>query len=236
MREGVPSILNPEDRNAVETALMLKEKYGGTVTALTMGPPQAEEVLEEVIAMGVDDGILLSDRAFAGSDTLITAFTLSRAVMKIGKFDLIICGRQAIDGDTAQVGPQLAGFLDLPQVTYLEDILIDKEDALIKRVLEDCIEEVRVKLPALVTVLSDVNQPRYPSLYNVSNACDGSLIKYWSAADLKVPDSMLGLQASPTGVKRIFEPDRGVHGELIKGDETLMAKTLIEKLKGLQAI
>jgi len=135
VREGAPSILNPEDRNAVETALMLKEKYDGTVTALTMGPPQAEEVLEEIIAMGVDDGILLSDRAFAGSDTLITAFTLSRAVMKIGKFDLIICGRQAIDGDTAQVGPQLAGFLDLPQVTYLEDILIDKEDALIKRVL-----------------------------------------------------------------------------------------------------
>ncbi len=236
VREGVPSILNPEDRNAVETALMLKEKYDGTVTALTMGPPQAEEVLEEVIAMGVDEGILLSDRAFAGSDTLITAFTLSRAVMKIGKFDLIICGRQAIDGDTAQVGPQLAGFLDLPQVTYLEDILIDKEGALIKRALEDYVEEVRVKLPALVTVLSDINQPRYPSLYNVANACDGSLIKYWSAKDLKVPGSMLGLQASPTGVKKIFEPDRGAQGELIKGDAAQMAKTLIEKLKGLQAI
>jgi electron transfer flavoprotein beta subunit len=234
VREGVPSILNPEDRNAVETALALKEKYGGVVSALTMGPPQAEDVLEEVIAMGVDEGILLSDRAFAGSDTLITSFILSRAVMKIGKFDLIICGRQAIDGDTAQVGPQLAGFLDLPQVTYLEDISIDNESAIIKRGLEDCVEEVRVKLPALVTVLSDINQPRYPSLGNVVNACDGTLIKRWSEKDLKIPGSMLGLQASPTGVKKIFEPDRSASGEIIKGDEKQMAKTLIDKLKALQ--
>jgi electron transfer flavoprotein beta subunit len=236
VREGVPSILNPEDRNAVETALALKEKYGGVVTALTMGPPQAEDVLEEVIAMGVDEGILLSDRAFAGSDTLITSFILSRAVMKIGKFDLIICGRQAIDGDTAQVGPQLAGFLDLPQVTYLEDISIDNESAIIKRGLEDCVEEVRVKLPALVTVLSDINQPRYPSLCNVVNACDGTLIKRWSEKDLKIPGSMLGLQASPTGVKKIFEPDRSASGEIIKGDEKQMAKTLIDKLKTLQVV
>jgi electron transfer flavoprotein beta subunit len=234
VREGVPSILNPEDRNAVETALMLKEKYGGVVMALTMGPPQAEDVLEEVIAMGVDEGILLSDRAFAGSDTLITSFILSRAVMKIGEFDLIICGRQAIDGDTAQVGPQLAGFLDLPQVTYLEDISIDNESAIIKRGLEDCVEEVRVKLPALVTVLSDINQPRYPSLCNVVNACDGTLIKRWSEKDLKIPGSMLGLQASPTGVKKIFEPDRSASGEIMKGDEKQMAKTLIAKLKALQ--
>jgi electron transfer flavoprotein beta subunit len=236
VREGVPSILNPEDRNAVETALALKEKYGGVVTALTMGPPQAEDVLEEVIAMGVDEGILLSDRAFAGSDTLITSFVLSRAVMKIGKFDLIICGRQAIDGDTAQVGPQLAGFLELPQVTYLEDISIDGESAIIKRSLEDCVEEVRVKLPALVTVLSDINQPRYPSLCNVVNACDGTLIKRWSEKDLKIPGSMLGLQASPTGVKKIFEPDRSASGEIIKGDEKKMAKTLIDKLKNLQLV
>jgi electron transfer flavoprotein beta subunit len=236
IREGVPSILNPEDRNAVETALMLKEKYGGVVTALTMGPPQAEEVLEEVIAMGVDEGILLSDRAFAGSDTLITSFILSRAVMKIEKFDLIICGRQAIDGDTAQVGPQLAGFLELPQVTYLEDITIDGESAIIKRGLEDCVEEVRVKLPALVTVLSDINQPRYPSLCNVVKACDGTLIKRWSEKDLKIPGSMLGLQASPTGVKKIFEPDRSASGEIIKGDEKQMAKTLIDKLKALQVV
>jgi electron transfer flavoprotein beta subunit len=236
VREGVPSILNPEDRNAVETALALKDKYGGVVTALTMGPPQAEEVLEEVIAMGVDEGILLSDRAFAGSDTLITSFILSRAVMKIGKFDLIICGRQAIDGDTAQVGPQLAGFLELPQVTYLEDISIDNESAIIKRGLEDCVEEVRVKRPALVTVLSDINQPRYPSLCNVVKACDGTLIKRWDNKDLKIPGAMLGLQASPTGVKKIFEPDRSASGEIIKGDEKQMAKMLIDKLKALQVV
>lgn len=233
VREGVPSILNPEDRNAVETALMLKDTYGAEVTALTMGPPQAEAILEEVIAMGVDEGILLSDRAFAGSDTLITAFALSRAVMKIGLFDLILCGRQAIDGDTAQVGPQLAGFLDLPQVTYLEEIRIEGHHAVIKRSLEDCVEEVRVCLPALATVLSDVNQPRYPSLYGVVDACDGSRVRHWSAKALNVPLSMLGLNASPTGVNRIFEPERCSGGEIIEGDEKQMARTLIERLNRL---
>jgi len=233
VREGVPSILNPEDRNAVETALMLKDRHGGRVTAVTMGPPQAEAVLEEVIAMGVDEGILLSDRAFAGSDTLITAFSLSRAVMKIGEFDLILCGRQAIDGDTAQVGPQLAGFLGLPQVTYLEEIHIEDGDAVIKRSLEDWSEKVRVRLPALATVLSDVNRPRYPSLYYVENACDGSRIRHWQAEDLKIPEAMLGLSASPTGVNRIFEPERRSGGEMIAGNEKQMVSTLIEKLNRL---
>jgi len=124
IREGIPSIVNPEDKNAVEAALILREKHGGTITVLTMGPPQAEEVLTEVIAMGADRGILLTDRAFAGADTLVTAFTLSRAIRKLGKFDLILCGRQAIDGDTAQVGPQLAGFLNLNQITYAQKVLL----------------------------------------------------------------------------------------------------------------
>lgn len=236
IREGVPSIINPEDRNAVEAALGLKERHAGTVTAVTMGPPQAEEALAEVLAMGVDKGILLTDRAFAGSDTLITAFALSRAIMKLGKFDLILCGRQAIDGDTAQVGPQLAGFLDLPQVTYAEDISIDNDGIVVRRGIEDCEEFVRVGLPALVTVTSEINQPRYPSLYNIQTACEGSLITSWGAGDLKIPLSMLGLNASPTSVKKIFEPEPRSKGEFIPGDENGMAKGLVEKLKALGII
>jgi electron transfer flavoprotein beta subunit len=201
-----------------------------------MGPPQAEEALNEVLAMGVDRGILLTDKAFAGSDTLITAFTLSRAIMKIGKFDLILCGRQAIDGDTAQVGPQLAGFLELAQVTYAEKITLNENGIVVRRSLENCTQWVRLKLPVLVTVTSEINQPRYPSLYNLKTACDGNLITRWDAKDLKVPVSMLGLNASPTGVKKIFEPERRNRGEVVSGDEREMVRVLIEKLKGMQVI
>lgn len=235
-REGVPSIINPEDKNAVEAALCLREKHGGTVTALTMGPVQAEAVLEEVLAMGADRGILLSDRAFAGADTLVTAFTLSRAIMKIGKFDLIICGRQAIDGDTAQVGPQLAGFLNLPQVTYAEDIAVESASLTVRRGLEDCAEWVQVELPALITVTSQSNSPRYVSLYNIPAACSGDLITRWGARELTIPETMLGLNASPTWVKKIFEPERKAKGELLSGDERQMAQTLIEKLKEMQVL
>jgi len=236
IRVGVPSIINPEDRNAVEAALCLRQEHGGTVTAVTMGPPQAEEALAEVLAMGADRGVLLTDRAFAGSDTLITAFTISRAIMRLGRFDLILCGRQAIDGDTAQVGPQLAGFLGLPQITYAEKISLDGNSIIVSRGLEDCTEYVRVELPALITVTSEINQPRYPSLYNIRSACDGSLITLWGAEDLKVPLSMLGLNASPTGVRKIFEPDRKRKGEVISGSEKQMAKELIEKLKEVNVI
>jgi electron transfer flavoprotein beta subunit len=236
IREGVPSIINPEDRNAVEAALCLRQEHGGTVTAVTMGPPQAEEALAEVLSMGADRGVLLTDRAFAGSDTLITAFTISRAIMRLGRFDLILCGRQAIDGDTAQVGPQLAGFLGLPQITYAEKISLDGNSIIVSRGLEDCTEYVRVELPALITVTSEINQPRYPSLYNIQSACDGSLITLWGAEDLKVPLSMLGLNASPTGVRKIFEPERKRKGEVVSGSEKQMAKELIEKLKEVNVI
>jgi electron transfer flavoprotein beta subunit len=236
IREGVPSIINPEDRNAVEEALRLKEKHGGTVTVVSMGPPQAGDALEEVLAMGADQGVLLTDRAFAGSDTLITAFILSRAIMKLGDCDLIVSGRQAIDGDTAQVGPQLAGFLDLPQVTYAEEISLEGEDVVVKRHLEDCMEWVRLKPPALITVTSEINRPRYPSLYNVLSSCDGSRMKVWGAKELKVLPEMIGLNASPTGVKRIFEPDRGKKGEFLQGSEKEMAKELIQRLKATNII
>jgi electron transfer flavoprotein beta subunit len=236
IREGIPSIVNPEDKNAVEGALILREKHGGTITVLTMGPPQAEEALAEAIAMGADRGILLTDRAFAGADTLVTAFTLSRAIRRLDKFDLILCGRQAIDGDTAQVGPQLAGFLNLNQITYAQKITVKGEHLIVTRALEDCMELVRTKLPALVTVTSAMNKPRYPSLYRLQEACEGNLITTWNTKDLDVPQSRIGLNASPTWVKRIFTPERGKRGEVIPGSEKEMVKILIEKLKALNFI
>ncbi len=237
MREGVPSIINPEDLHALEAALVLRDAQGGTVTVLSMGPPQARDALEEALCMGADRAILLSDRAFAGADTLITAFTLSRAIMKIGKYDLILAGRQAIDGDTAQVGPQIAGFLDLPQVTYAEGLEIEQDGSLIvQRGLEHETEWVQVKLPTLVTVTGRINHPRYPSLYNVGPACQDSGITVWTAKDLQLPQAMLGLGASPTTVRKIFAPDRTMKGEMIPGDEREMAAALIGKLKEMHVI
>ncbi|MCX5894571.1 MAG: electron transfer flavoprotein subunit beta/FixA family protein [Proteobacteria bacterium] len=236
IREGVPSIVNPEDRNAVEEALSLREKHGGTVTVITMGPPQAEEALIEVLAMGADRAVLLTDRAFAGADTLVTAFTLSQAIRKLEPCQLILCGRQAIDGDTAQVGPQLAGFLNLPQVTYAAGLMLKDNVLTVERSLEDCIEKVRVNLPALVTVTAEINQPRYPSLFNVQDACGGKQLTIWRAKDLAVPHEMLGLSASPTWVKKIFTPEQEKKGTVIPGSEKEMVKILLEKLKELNFI
>jgi len=231
MREGIPSILNPEDANALEAALRLRDEHGGTVTAITMGPPQAEAVLEEVMCLGVDRTVLLSDRAFAGSDTLLTAFTLSRAVLKLKTFDLILCGRQAIDGDTAQVGPQLAGFLGIPQVTYAEEIVFVDGVFRIQRGLEHTRELVAARPPVLVTVNAAGPVPRYGSLYALAGACSGEHIRRWGSKDLALPPSMLGLSASPTAVKKIFEPDRSVKGEVLDGSEKEMAAQLIVRLR-----
>jgi electron transfer flavoprotein beta subunit len=236
IREGVPSIVNPEDRNAIEAALRLREKHGGKITVITMGPPQAEEALAEALAMGADHAVLLTDRVFAGADTLVTAFTLSRAVRKLEPFDLIICGRQAIDGDTAQVGPQLAGFLDLPQITYATKLTLKDTTLIAERSLEDGIEVVRVKLPVLVTVTADINQPRYPSLFKLQDACSGSSITTWHARHINVPQDMLGLAASPTWVKKIFTPTHEKRGTVITGTEKEMAAVLLRKLKELHFV
>ena len=236
IREGVPSIVNPEDRNAVEAALQLREKRGGSITVLTMGPPQAEDALAEALAMGADRAVLLSDRAFAGADTLVTAFTLSRAIRKLDAFQLILCGRQAVDGDTAQVGPQLAGFLNIPQVTYTTKLSLKDTMLIAERSLEETIETVQVKLPALVTVTGEVNQPRHLSLYNIINACSGTQLTRMQAKDLDVPHDMLGLSASPTWVKKIFSPEQQKKGMIIPGSEKEMVKTLLAKLKELNFI
>ena len=234
IRQGQPSVINPDDKMAVEAALLLSKKHGGTVTAVTMGPPQAEDVLLEVLAMGADRAVLLTDRAFAQSDTLITAFILSRAVMKLGSFDLVVCGQKSLDGETGQVGPQLAGFLDVPQITCAGEIVCDDGCLTVKRILDDCDQVVQAGLPALVAVGSLVNMPRHPSLNNVVKACSSDVITVWSADDLNIPAPMTGLSGSPTSVSRVFVPEKKGSCEIISGDDKQMAVQLVAKLKHLQ--
>jgi len=170
IRDGVKSVINPFDENAIEAALQLREAHGGTVTALTMGPPQAEESLRQALAMGADEAVLLTDPASRGSDTLATSYTLAQMVRKLGDFDLILCGKQAIDGDTGQVGPGLAERLGIPQITFAIELEVSGDKLSARRVLDDFFELVEVKLPAVVTVVKQINEPRHPSMRNVLKA------------------------------------------------------------------
>ncbi len=222
IREGVPSIVNPFDTYAIEEALRLKEKFGGKVTVISMGPPQAQEALKEAVAMGADEAILLSDRAFAGSDTWATAYTLAQAIRKIGDFDVILCGKQAIDGDTGQVGPGIAVQLGVEQLTYIfkiEEIDFDARRIKVERLLEEGREIVETTLPAVLTVVKDINQPRYPSFMGIRRAARME-IPVWTAEDL--PDArpdFLGLDGSPTRVVRVFNPPpRGGEVVMVEGE------------------
>ena len=231
IREGVPSIINPDDKHAIEEALQIREKFGGKVTVISMGPPQAMDALRESKAMGVDDNILLSDRAFAGADTWATSYTLAAAIKKVADYDLIICGRQAIDGDTAQVGPQIAECLDLPQITYVRKIEIDGKTMRVERALEDGFERIETTLPALITVIKDLNQPRYPSVRGIVEACREAEYPIWTAKDIDAEPSKIGLEGSPTQVKRSFAPEPHGAGLILEGTTEQMAKDLVAKLK-----
>ena len=222
IREGISSIINPFDLYAIEEGLRLKEKFGGKVTVISLGPPQAINALKEAVGMGADEAIQLSDRAFAGSDSWATAYTLSLAIKKLGAFDIILCGKQAIDGDTGQVGPGIASQLGITQLTYVFKIIrVDPETGAltVERLLEEGREVVEAKLPALLTVVKDINQPRPTSLFHIRRASK-LIIPTWTVADLPGADpSNLGLTGSPTQVIKIFSPPKheGVL-ELIKAD------------------
>jgi len=235
VRDGVPSIINPFDENAIECGLQLVEKHGGQVTVLTMGPPQAEQALRDALGMGADEAILLSDRAFAGSDTLATSYTLARAVRKVGDFDLVICGKQAFDGDTAQVGPGLAEHLGIPQVTYAIDLQIEGKKARVKRLLSDRFEVVETRLPCLITVVKQMNEPRHARLKNVMKARKKQ-IPIWTAADIEADESRCGLNGSPTNVVRVFAPQRHTEGERLSGSADEMVNELVTKLRDRQIV
>ena len=233
IREGVESIINPDDRHAIEAAVSLKEAAKGKVTAVSMGPPQAIDAISEAMGMGVDEGILLSDMAFSGADTWATSFTLGKAIKKIGKYDLILCGRQAIDGDTAQIGPQVAEYLGISQVSYVFEIEeIKKKTMVVKRRLEDGFERIQCTLPALLTVIGELNQPRYPVVSGLIDACkEKARIKVWNAADIGAQVSELGLEGSLTHVVKTFAPKFKRQGEMLEGNVKEVVGDLIGKLK-----
>ncbi|WP_130863481.1 electron transfer flavoprotein subunit beta [Bacilliculturomica massiliensis] len=241
IREGVPSILNPDDANALEEALKIKDQYPDTViSVVTMGPPQAKDMLIECLAMGADEGVLLSDRAVGGSDTWATSNALSAAIKKMGHYDLIFAGRQAIDGDTAQVGPQIAEKLNLPQVTYVTEFAIDDnmKDITVKRSLEDGYEEIKIQTPCMLTAIKELNAPRYMSVSGIVHACSSEAdIKVWNAKDVEVDLDTVGLDASPTNVYRSFTPAPKGKGIIIEADGVKeQAKELLINLKSKHVI
>lgn len=232
IRDGVPSILNPDDANALEEALRVKDSLPGSeVTVITMGPPQAKEMLQECIAMGADDAILLSDRALGGSDTWATSNALAAGIRNAGSFDLILAGRQAIDGDTAQVGPQIAEKLGLPQVTYVKEFSLEGDYVKVKRALEDGYEVLKVKLPCVLTAIKELNEPRYMSVPGILKAAKHD-IKVWNATDIGVDITTVGLKASPTNVFKSFTPKPKGEGIAVEGDTPKeKAASLVNALK-----
>jgi len=230
VREGVEAIINPFDENAIEAALQLRDKNGGKVTVITMGPPQAANALKDAIALGVDEVVLISDRAFAGSDTWATSYTLASAIKKIGQYDLIICGKQAIDGDTAQVGPGVAEFLGLPQVTFAVGLEVANGVLKVNRLLEETNEMLELDLPALVTVVKHINTPRMPSFKGKIKA-KNAVVPQWGAKDINADDNKIGLKGSPTSVVKIFTPPPKGGGEILKGSADEMVDTLVKKLR-----
>ena len=227
-RQDVPSILNPFDRHALVEALRVKERCGGTVSVLTMGPLQAQEVLKECLALGADEAVLVSDKAFAGADTLATSRTLAAAIAKLQPAELIFCGKQAIDGDTAQVGPELAEHLNMAQITCVSKLeVFPAERRLIaEREVEDGREVLELPFPAVLTVSKSLNEPRYPSIKGRLRANKTS-IPILTLADLGLQAEETGLQGSPTRVVRIFAPETRKGGEVIQGMAPRQAADLL---------
>lgn len=232
IRDGVPSIINPYDMYAIEEALRLRERHGGKVTAVTMGPPQAAEALREAVSLGVDEVVLLSDRAFAGADTWATSYALSRGIRKTGNFDLVMAGKQAIDGDTAQVGPETADMLGIPFVAYVKKIeQVDADRMVVERMMDEGYDVVETRLPALITVVKEINQPRLPSLKGKMKA-KSLKVAAWTAKDIAADDDLCGLKGSPTKVVRIFPPAPRGQREMLRGPIEEQVSEAVKKLKG----
>ncbi len=230
IRDGVPSIMNPDDKGGLEFALQLKDQYGAHVTVITMGPPQAEAILREAYAMGVDRAILLSDRKFGGADTLATSNTIAAALRSLD-FDVVITGRQAIDGDTAQVGPQIAEHLGLPQVTYVENLTFDGNKTFTaKKSMEDGYQMVQVDAPCLFTALASGVKPRYMSVRGIVEAYNHP-IETWTYNDITVDDSKIGLNGSPTRVFKSFTKGIKAAGQIYEVEPAEAVEIIINKLK-----
>jgi electron transfer flavoprotein beta subunit len=229
IRDGVPSIINPEDKHALEEALRIKDAEGAKVTVVSMGPPQAANALREALCMGADEAILITDRAFAGADTLATSKALAGAIKKL-EYDIIFAGRQAIDGDTAQVGPEIAEHLNIPQVTYVQGVEVKEDGLLVNRALEDGYELIEVKTPVLLTAIEELNKPRYMSVKNIF-ATANKEIAIWSADDIDVDKAELGLKGSPTKVKKSMTKEVKGAGEIVNKPADEAVSYVLGKLK-----
>ena len=218
IREGVPSVVNPFDEFAVEEAVRIKERMEEdvNVTVITMGPPQAEEALRKCLSMGADNAILLSDREFAGGDTLATGYVLAGAIKKIGEYDLIFCGQQATDGDTAQVGPSIAENLHVPQITYINKLEVEKKKVVAHREIEGGTEVIQCRMPVLMTAMKGLNEPRIPKYKAITKALDKEIV-VWNAADLGLEMDRVGLSGSPTNVVKVFSPEPREGGQKFEG-------------------
>ena len=230
IRDGVPSIMNPDDKAGLEAALQLKDANGAHVTVVSMGPPQADEVLREALAMGADEAILVTDRAFGGADTWATSTTIAAAVNMLD-YDLIITGRQAIDGDTAQVGPQIAEHLNIPNVSYAEDIKVEGDSVIVKRQYEDSYHMLKVKMPCLITALGEMNTPRYMTPGGIFDAYREKEVKVWTLENIDVDTDNIGLKGSPTRVFKSFPKALKPAGTVVQLDPQESADFLLEKLK-----
>lgn len=218
IRTGIPVIINPDDKSGIEAALSLREQVqDSTVTVVSMGPPQAEMALREALSMGCDEAVLISGRQFGGSDTLATSTIISAALKKIG-YDLIITGRQAIDGDTAQVGPQIAEHLGIPQVSYVEEVTPEEDSLVVMRQYEDRSHKIRVKLPCLLTAIQDLAQLRYMTVGGIIDASDKevTVMDFDSLSEFLDPAS-IGLKGSPTNVVRSYTKEAKAQGTVLKG-------------------
>jgi electron transfer flavoprotein alpha/beta subunit len=236
IREGIQNIVNPFDTFALEEGVRLKERFDGKVTAISMGPPQAEPMLREAIGNGADEAALLSDRAFAGSDTLATATTLAAAVRKLAPCDLVICGRQTIDGDTGQVGPEIAQMTGAAFVAYVSEVQAVADGRMrVKRMVDDGYEVIDIPLPAVITVVKEINTPRLPSLRGQMRARKAE-IPVWTAADLGLSAGQTGLDGSATRVVKIFFPERVSTAEMLDGSPVEQAVSLLEKLRSSHSI
>lgn len=240
VREGIPAIINPFDLHAIEAAVQLKERYGGTCAMVCMGPPQAVEALQKGLSFGADEGYLLSDRALVGSDTLATSAALAAAIQKLDqqqKVDLVLCGKQTIDGDTAQVGPGIATRLGFSQISYVgrvESVDLAKRTVRARRILEGAEEVVEAPLPALLTVLKEIGEPRYAPLPAVIKGLRTS-VPVWGVGDMAVSPQEVGLAGSPTQVRRIFAPPQRERGEMLTADDgnpDRVAGALLDRLLG----
>ena len=235
VRDGVVSVINPFDMYAIEEGVRLKDRFGGEVTVISMGPPQAKEALRQALSLGADKAILLSDRVFAGSDTWATSLDLATAIEKIADYDLIICGKQASDGDTAQVGPGIATHIDLPQATYvrrIDAVHLDTEPRMmvVERLLEEGYELLGLNLPCLITVVKEINEPRMPSLRG-KMAARKAEIPVWGNADLGIDENQIGLTGSPTQVVKIFTPPQKEGGKILEGEPQEIVDQLFAEIK-----